>query len=95
MLSAFPDLTVCDVNPVHELLETFLFVSTSMEFVFFIATAFGLRPFINTVVCSSHCYYLNIICVTLFGSSGSDVFTIHGSTRGCVSVWDDGYVRML
>lgn len=62
---------------------------------YFIATAFGLRPFINTVVCSSHCYSLNIICVTLFGSSGSDVFTIHGSTRGCVSVWDDGYVRML
>lgn len=92
-----PDLIVCDVNPVHELLETFLIVSSSsgINVLYFIATAFGLRPFIYTVVHPLHCNSLNIICITLFGSSGSDVFTIHCSTSGCVSVWDDGYVRML
>lgn len=86
------------MNPVHELLEvSLLSVSSSNEIyvLYFITTAFGLRPFIYTALCPLHCYSLNIICVTLFGSSGSDVFTIHGSASGCASVWDDGYVRML
>lgn len=67
-----PDLTVCDVNPVHELLEAFLIVSSSngIYILYFIATAFGLRPFIYTVMCLLHCCSLNIICVTLFDGSG-------------------------
>lgn len=69
--------------------------SNGIYLLYFTATAFGLRPFIYTVVRPLHCYSLNIICVTLFGSSGSDVFTIHGNASGCVSMWDDGYVRML
>lgn len=93
-----PGLIVRDGDPVHELWETSLIKRVLFQWDLYSllhSYCFWVKAIYYRVVCPLHCYSLNIICVTLFGSSGSDVFTIHGSTSGCVSVWDDGYVRVL
>lgn len=90
--------TVCELNPSLMSKSS----SNGIPILYFIAAAFGLRPLICTAERPFIYYFLWKV---FFGVVGflfcflqfwlCFFSTVHVSTKGCASVWDDGYVRSL